>query len=132
MSHDGRKAVRMAVGISVSLVAMVFAAGAGLASIAQQLTGDQNVPLGESLFAVDQQSRTLIRKEKIAPPLLKVEIIRKGEVLCESVETPTINTSKTFTEYSLSKSITGCPTVETGDLVKATWIFQNEVEISSR
>lgn len=118
------------------LIVGAFTSGAGIASIFQNLNRESaeflSLPLGEHILAIDQRDKTLIKTEKILPPMLRVEIIRDGETICESIERPTINTSKTFTEYSLNRPIAGCPNVEKGDIVKAVWTFHNEVEVSAR
>lgn len=135
MSSDPQnKAVKIAAFVSVALVVIAFTSGAGIASIVTKFSRNDlmSIPAGSHTIAFDQSKSTLIRSEKILPPTLRVELIRGGDVLCSSMETPTINTSKSFTEYTLSQPIVGCPDVQKGDIVKAVWTFRNEVEVSSR
>lgn len=137
MSHDvKRKATVIVSFASLVLIGVALTSGMGVASIFEAMNRDNSgilsVPVSTKVLTIDQSNKTLVQKEKVLPPTLKVEIVRNGAILCEAYETPTINTSKSFTEYSLTRPVSGCPDLAKGDIVKATWVFRNEVEVSSR
>ena len=125
---------------SASVIAtfVAFSTGVGAVSVLEKISNNQgkfdNLVLSkDDTLLIDQSAKTAVmRGETIHPPMLKIEIVRNGLVLCQAVETPTVNTSKSFVEYSLNRPITGCPDVIKGDIVKATWTFLNEVEVSSK
>ncbi len=119
--------IAMVFGVCASLALFT---GVGMTTVIQKITNSpEEVPYIRSNFQAEKGM--FVETETFNPPLLKVEVIRDGQIICTRSETPSISESSKFIEYAVNRPISGCPDVKRGDSIKATWTFHNELKLSS-
>lgn len=74
---------------------------------------------------IDQSNYTFIDKEiPSKTPILRLEVFREGIVICSKDEmTPP-------RDFMVNAPIKGCPTLQRGDVLKATWVIINEIKVT--
>lgn len=131
-----RSALSVRMKTFIALVFSVFAmlalfTGVGATTVIERLTNNStNDEVHYIRSNLQAEKGMFVESETFNAPVLRVEVIRDGQIICTRSETPSISESSKFIEYAVNRPISGCPDVKRGDSIKATWTFHNELKLS--
>lgn len=117
----------IAAAVVSTLSVLTFTVGVGAASLV-----DSVMYHATGKAASNQVKSIMISPlgNSVNPATLKVEVVREGKTLCTGASAVPTSSNGYAIEYSMEKPMSDCPVIRTGDVVKATLLQSNEINIS--